>query len=116
MKPRTKLEKKIVELSNKIPEISDAKRRWAFSLFPVNGFYLKKGEVWCQCCGHVDHVSKPMLAVSLELESHTCPNCGKRVALEHHRGRSCRSEIRHVSFLQTFFGINVIRTFEVSRK
>lgn len=47
MKPRTKLEKKIVELSNKIPEISDAKRRWAFSLFPVNGFYLKKGEVWC---------------------------------------------------------------------
>lgn len=115
MKPRTKLEKKIVELSNKIPEISDAKRRWAFSLFPVNGFYLKKGEVWCQCCGHVDHVSKPMLAVSLELESHTCPNCGKRVTLEYQRGGACRRESRYVSFLQTFFGINVIRTFEVSR-
>lgn len=94
-----------MELSNKIPEISDAKRRWAFSLFPVNGFYLKKGEVWCQCCGHVDHVSKPMLAVSLELESHTCPNCGKRVALEYQRGGACRSESRYVSFRKRSSGL-----------
>nr|DAS70988.1 MAG TPA: PcfJ-like protein [Caudoviricetes sp.] len=116
MKPRTKLEKRILELGKKLPGISEAKKRWAFGLFPVEGFYLKKGEVWCQCCGHVDQVSKSILAVSLGVDEHTCPNCGKSLKLIHSTSRTSQILLRRVSFLQAFFGFNVIRTFEFSRQ
>ena len=81
MKPRTKLEKHAMALAGKLPPLTDAQRRYAISLFPKIGYYLKKGEVWCQCCGYIDRVSKPMLAVSLEMETHYCPNCGKSLNL-----------------------------------
>ncbi len=115
MKPRTKLEKLVVELSSKLPAITEAQKKWAFGLFPINGFYLKKGEIWCQCCGYVDRVSKPELAVSMELESHVCPQCGKLISITHLHEGEHYNEKKHVSFLRPFGGWNVIRTFEVGR-
>ena len=46
MKPRTKLEKHAMALAGKLPPLTDAQRRYAISLFPKIGYYLKKGEVW----------------------------------------------------------------------
>lgn len=115
MKPRTKLEKYVVELAGKLPPLTDAQRRYAISLFPQVGYYLKKGEVWCQCCGYIDTVSKPMLAVSLEMESHICPNCGKSLNLEHRHSRKANSEERLYSVVQSFRGMMVVRTFDVLR-
>ena len=85
MKARTKTERRVQELGRRLPAISEAKRKWAFSLFPKNGLYLKKGEVWCQCCGHVDRVLIPELAVSLAVGAHTCPHCGTTLTLKHHQ-------------------------------
>lgn len=115
MKPRTKLEKHSVALAGKLPPLTDAQRRYAISLFPQVGYYLKKGEVWCQCCGYIDTVSKPMLAVSLEMESHICPNCGKSLNLEHRHGRKANSEEKLYSVVQSFRGMMVVRTFDVLR-
>ena len=42
MKARTKLERRVLELGDRLPALSKAKREWAFSLFPAYGFYLKK--------------------------------------------------------------------------
>ena len=67
MKARTKLERRVLELGVRLPALSKAKREWAFGLFPKYGLYLKKGEVWCQCCGYLDRVLIPELAVSLEV-------------------------------------------------
>ena len=86
MKARTKLERRVLELGDRLPALSKAKREWAFSLFPAYGFYLKKGEVWCQCCGYLDRVLIPELA-----------------------------EARYVSFIQRTEKWNVIRTFMAER-
>lgn len=115
MKPRTKIEKLVVGLSGKLPAITEAQKKWAFGLFPINGFYLKKGEVWCQCCGYVDRVSKPELAVSMELETHVCPGCGKILNITHLHEGEHYNERKHVSFLRSFGEWNVIRTFEAER-
>ena len=116
MKPRTKLEKHSVALAGKLPPLTDAQRRYAISLFPQVGYYLKKGEVWCQCCGYIDRVSKPMLAVSLEMETHYCPNCGKSIQMEHRLDRQKKiSERVRYSVVQSFRGIMVVRTFDVQR-
>ena len=115
MKPRTKLEKHAMALAGKLPPLTDAQRRYAISLFPKIGYYLKKGEVWCQCCGYIDRVSKPMLAVSLEMETHYCPNCGKSLNLEHRHSRKADSEEKLYSVVQSFHGMMVVRTFDVLR-
>ena len=109
MKARTKLERRVLELGDRLPALSKAKREWAFSLFPAYGFYLKKGEVWCQCCGYLDRVLIPELAVSLEV-GHTCPRCGKTITLKHLTEKDCKHEARYVSFIQRTEKLNVIRT------
>lgn len=115
MKARTKIERWVQELGRKLPPVSEAKRKWAFGLFPKNGLYLKKGEVWCQCCGHVDRVLIPELAVSLAVGAHTCPHCGTTLTLKHHQRGMDTAEKRMVSFIQRFGGWNVIRTFLADR-
>lgn len=57
MKPKTKLQKQVVELSNQLPPLTEAQREYPYKhLFKNTGYYWKKGEVWCQCCGHVQSV------------------------------------------------------------
>lgn len=115
MRPRNKAERMVLEMSSRLHGISDEKKEWAFRLFPVKGFYLKSGKVWCQCCGHVDSVSKPELAVSVELESHVCPKCGNNIKITHLHDGEFYNEDRLVSFVETFEKWNVIRTFKASR-
>ena len=117
MKPRTKLQKQIVELSKKLPPLTEAQKKYAGTLFETFGYYWKKGEVWCQCCGHIDIVMQPMLAVSIGVGSHTCPNCGKVLNLKHWNQsiRKSLSEALDYSVAQPFKGYMVVRTFRVQR-
>lgn len=56
-----------------------------------------------------------MLAVSLEMETHYCPNCGKSLNLEHRHSRKANSEEKLYSVVQSFHGMMVVRTFDVLR-
>lgn len=56
-----------------------------------------------------------MLAVSLEMETHYCPNCGKSLNLEHRHGRKANSEEKLYSVVQSFHDMMVVRTFDVLR-
>lgn len=115
MRPKNKLEKIVLDMAEKLPIISDTKKKWAFGLFPINGFYQNNGEVWCQYCGFLDKVSKSELAVSLENDYHICPNCGRCLQMiKVHPGEHYNKE-KYVSFIQTFKGWNVIRTFKAER-
>lgn len=118
MKPKTKLQKQIIELSKKLPPLTKAQKRYAATgLFEKFGYYWKKGEVWCQCCGHVDYILKPMLSVSIGVGSHICPNCGADLRLEHwnQSNRKIISETRNYSLVQSFKGWMIVRTFHVQR-
>ena len=114
----TKLQKEVLEMSKKLPALTEAQAAYPYEkLFPKVGYYLKKGEVWCQCCGHIDHVLKPVLAISIEVESHTCPKCGADLKLHHwdrDKSKYSNEGIRY-SIVQPFKGWMVIRTFDVQR-
>lgn len=114
MKARTKLQKHVQRLGLGLPALSEAKRRWACGLFPAEGLYLKRGEVWCQRCGYIDRVPLPSLAVSLEV-GHTCPGCGATLTLKHHDAKRETTKELHVSFIQRVPGWTVIRTFSAQR-
>lgn len=118
MKPRTKLEKQVAELSSKLLDITEVQKAYPFShLFKKVGYYWKKGEVWCQCCGHIDKVLKPLLAVSIDVGEHICPSCGTCLHLKHWRqtNRQYSNEKRYYSIIQPFNGWMVVRTFDVQR-
>lgn len=42
MRPKNKLEKIVLDMAEKLPIISDTKKKWAFGLFPINDF-IKRG-------------------------------------------------------------------------
>lgn len=110
------MEKQMVAFSKKLPPLTKAQREWAEKQFKAKGYYLKKGEVWCQCCGYIDHVIKPMLAISLELGTHICPNCCKSLRLGHWMDRNkTRNECFRFSVVQSFRGRMVVRTFDAHR-
>ena len=115
MKPKTKLQKQVVEMAKKLPSLTKTQKEWPYThLFEKVGYYWKKGEVWCQCCGHVDEVMQPELAVSLGVGSHTCPKCGANLSLEHwnQSNRKYSNQSRYYSVVQSFKGWMVVRTFE----
>lgn len=105
-------------MSRKLPALTEAQTAYPFErLFPKVGYYLKKGEVWCQCCGHVDKVLKSMLAISIEVASHICPKCGANLKLRHWnrgKGKYSNEGIRY-SVVRSFKGWMVVRTFDVQR-
>lgn len=117
MKARTKEQKKILSLSKKLRPISESAREYAYRhCFPDVGLYWKRGEVWCQCCGHRSHpgASGPVVVAGV-CDNYVCPGCGKKLELEYYRGK--RTEVsRYFTLFQAYKGYQVIRTFEVSRR
>ena len=117
MKARTKLQRDVLAMANTLPELKPEEKAWAWDQFRKTGWFWKKGLVWCQCCGHEDHVDMPMLAVSLGVGSHTCPECGANLILDHweQSNRQYVNDGKQISFIQTFNKWMVIRTFDFIR-
>lgn len=118
MKPKTKLQKQVIEMSKHLSSLTETQQTYPYEhFFKSIGFYWKKGEVWCQCCGHVDDVLQPMLAVSIGVGSHICPQCGANLKLEHwnQSNRKYSNESIVYSVMQPFKGWMVVRTFDVQR-
>lgn len=51
MKPRTKLQKEVAELSEKLGEISESPQNWAKEHLFARTAYKCKDELWCSECG-----------------------------------------------------------------
>ena len=121
MKARTRIEREVLKMAEELPPVTEAQKKWGFNLFKKNGIYWKKGLVWCQCCGHVDKVEKNELAVSLDLESHVCPNCGAVLKVEHWSetvgvgSRREKSDYKGFVVMTTHKGWNVFRCYHIER-
>lgn len=118
MKPRTKKERLLLELTKKLPPLTEAQMEYPKNhVFKKKGFYWKKGLVWCQCCGHEYHVLKPLLAVSLDVGGEFCPNCHNEIHLEHiYKGKmKANREGIMYTVITTFKGYQVFRSFTVDR-
>lgn len=112
MKPRTKLQRQVVELSSKLPVITDAQIKWAQEhCFPHLG-YKCKDEVWCSDC------SKMWVVVDEELAcndgSIKCPYCGHKLKINVSRKQK-EDEATYMTIVTVIDGFQVIRHIYVNR-
>ena len=76
MKPRNKFQQKAVEASKKLPPLTPAQERWAYTkVIESVGRRTKKGVVTCLDCGEVFHNDT-------EWKHCTCPACRTRLRIE----------------------------------
>ena len=84
MKPRTKLQREVLAMADRLPSLTEAKVRWARDRFEHVAYYWKlSGHTWCQECGHIWRQSAPELYVSIKGECR-CPNCGRELRMAHY--------------------------------
>lgn len=114
MKPKSDYQRHVVELSNRLPAITDKQKQWAFEhCFETDG-YFTKGTVWCLHCGEVFPKASSELIVSLAGDEAVCPKCGRKLKLENSR-KSKFKESWYYTILTTMQGFQVCRHFIVEK-
>ena len=113
MKPRTKLQKTVVELSAQLPALTNEQRKWAEEkCFKKTGYLFRKGWVWCHECGTEFKAQIPPLAADLDIAEATCPVCGKKMKVTNCKKHEY-SEEHYFTILTTMGGMQVCRHFEI---
>ena len=109
MKPRTKRERMVAELSSKLPEITEAQIRWGKKhCFPHNA-YRCKDEMWCSECG------KMWIDVTGQKEGYiTCPYCGERLEVKVSR-KTKDNAVSYLTVATTSGDFQVLRHFYTDR-
>lgn len=109
MKPRTKRERMVAELSSKLPEITEAQIRWGKKhCFPHNA-YRCKDEMWCSECG------KMWVDVTGQKEGYIkCPYCGERLEMKVSR-KTKDNAVSYLTVVTTSGDFQVLRHFYTAR-
>lgn len=110
MKPRTKLQKQVAGLFQKMRPLTEAQRKWADEKCFGNMGYLCGHKVWCERCGHVFEIENPTHS---QIIGEVCPECERELKVELSR---CRKRRRDSSFsiITTCKGFQVLRFFEAT--
>ena len=111
MKPRTRIQKEIAQLSKTLPRLSKAQRAYAFEhCFKHYAHRTKKGVITCLECGH-QWKSSHHLAESIC--GCTCPHCGKQLEMLDTRKRVFR-EWDYLCIITICKQYQVIRYFQIN--
>ena len=116
MKPRSGVERMFIGYAEELPPPREAVAKWAYRhcFEPVAYYWQHRGhnqEIWCQCCGHREPCDG-WLAMSVT--KYVCPECGARCNVVDRKG-AVPTHSSYVSTVEVFKGVQVIRTFEVTR-
>lgn len=109
MRPRTKRERLVAELSSKLPAITEAQIRWGKKhCFPHNA-YRCKDEMWCSECG------KMWVDVTGQKEGYIrCPYCGERLEVKVSR-KTKDNAVSYLTVVTTSGDFQVLRHFYTAR-
>lgn len=80
-KARTRQEREIVKLHDRLPAITPTQRRWMENLFDKVGYYRSK-KVRCSCCGgdnKVEAMDFTVLTNTVVSPNMVCEHCGQRI-------------------------------------
>ena len=111
MKPRTRIQKEIAQLSKRLPKLSKAQRAYAFEhCFKHYAHRTKKGIITCLECGH-QWKSEHHLAESIC--GCTYPHCGKQLEMLDTRKRVFR-EWDYLCIITISKQYQVIRYFQIN--
>lgn len=114
MRPRNEAERKVAELSAKLPTITEKQKQWAKdTCFEKIGYY-NKGEVWCMSCGRVHEKAASPLGIDLVGDETICPHCGTHLKLKNSRKRKS-IESWYFTIATTCKGFQVFRHFIIER-
>jgi len=108
MKATTKLQKRVVELSAKLPKISNAQKAWAFEhVLDHFGYFGSKTSI-CFHCGHKWATDKTVLKTD-----YVCPSCDKELKAKDSKRRF--KDNAYYGILTAKEGFQVIRMFWVEQ-
>ena len=109
MKPRTKREKLVVELSSKLPAITEAQVRWGKKHCFPHIAYRCKDEMWCSDCGKiwVDTTGQKDGIVY-------CPYCGEKLEVKVSRKKKDNAE-NYLTIATTSGDFQVLRHFLIAK-
>lgn len=107
MKPRNKFQQKAVEASKKLPPLTPAQERWAYTkVIESVGRRTRKGVVTCLDCGEVFHNDT-------KRKYCTCPACRTRLRIEDTRKQKFQQR-EYATYITACDGMQVIRVFMVN--
>lgn len=109
MRPRTKRERLVAELSSKLPAITEAQIRWGKKhCFPHNA-YPCKDEMWCSECG------KMWVDVTGQKEGYIrCPYCGEKLEVKVSR-KTKDNAVSYLTVVTTSGDFQVLRHFYTAK-
>lgn len=109
MKPKTKLQVKIVELSRKLPKITQEQKAYAYKYcLDHEATRLKNGTVTCLDCGH-KWKDTHYLATTLDC---SCPNCNTKLKVKDTRKQKF-TDWAYYGIVTSFQGFQVFRYCKV---
>lgn len=109
MKPRNKRERLVVELSSKLPAITETQIRWGKKhCFPHNAFRCKD-EMWCSECGRM------WVDTTGQKEGYIrCPYCGEKLEVKVSR-KTKDNAVSYLTVVTTSGDFQVLRHFYTAR-
>lgn len=110
MKPKTKLQKQIVELRKKLPKITQEQEAYAYKYcLDHEATRLKNGTVTCLDCGH-KWKDTHYLATTLDC---SCPNCNTKLKVKDTRKQKF-TDWAYYGIVTSFQGFQVFRYYKVN--
>lgn len=109
MKPRTKLEKRVVELSGKLPALTEVQKKWGMKHCFPHIAYRCKDEMWCSDCGKiwVDIAGKKEGTVC-------CPYCSEKLEVKVSRKKKDNAT-SYLTIVTTAGELQVLRHFFIAK-
>lgn len=109
MKPRTKRERLVVELSSKLPAITEVQKRWGKKNCFKHYAFRCKDEIWCSECGKmwVDTEGQKEGTVY-------CPYCGEKLEVKVSRKKKDNID-NYLTIVTTLKDFQILRHFFIAR-
>ena len=114
MKPRTKEEKKVMALSEKMPSITKAQKEWAKNLYTAEAFTNKR-YAWCSECGHPLPYKRSKLLIDVLDNKCVCPHCGKELEIKNNSLGTHKFDNLYFMVATTCKGYQVYRHYLITK-
>lgn len=107
MNPKTKLQREVVALNDKLPNITKKQRQWALeNCLEHEAIRLKSRKTYCLDCGHqwIEDAS-PLLT---SIDGCVCPACGRKLKVRQTRKQKF-SDAAYFCIITTYKGFQILR-------
>lgn len=114
MKPRSQVEREVVEISATLKPLNEAQKAYGLRhMFKGEAIIRKKDskQVICLECGHKWTAEEEVL--DMRINGATCPHCGRKVSIRISRQQYCNGTASSYQVIQAIRGWQVVRLFHV---